>query len=73
MYPVQMVNRISKLRRENGRSGQEQHPSEKLPSFHILLDHSEKECAAEEGCLVTYNAKSQLQTHYYRQSREYTY
>ena len=73
MYPVQMVTKMPKLKRENDRPRQEQPGSGRLSSFSVLLEHAEKDNVPENGCLVTYNAKSQLQTHYSRQSREYTY
>ncbi|MCI8528861.1 MAG: hypothetical protein HFH82_06890 [Lachnospiraceae bacterium] len=64
---------MPKLRRENDSPDQRQNQPRKPVSFgNVLEEKIEKECPAE--CyVVTYNVKSQLQTYYYHQSKEYTF
>ena len=72
VYPVQMVARPSKLKRENGRSGQGRPDSSNTSSFRQLLETAVSENCPPECYVVTYNANCQLQTYSYR-SREYTW
>ena len=72
MYPIQTVARMPKLRRENGSSGQQRPRNSRPPSFGTLLDEAAANCP-EEVYLVTYTADRQLQTYYYRPSKEYTF
>lgn len=72
VYPVQMVSRPSKLKRENGRSGQGRPDSSNTSSFRQLLETAVSENCPPECYVVTYNANCQLQTYSYR-SREYTW
>ena len=73
VYPVQMVTKTPKLKRENEHSKQQRGQTGTPISFDTVLEKKiEKECPAD--CyVVTYNVKSQLQTYYYHQSREYTF
>ncbi|MCM1220586.1 MAG: hypothetical protein NC548_39475 [Lachnospiraceae bacterium] len=73
MYPVQMVARTPKLKREKENSGYRHIGNSKAPSFGTVLEQTAKAEYGEEIYLVTYTADKQLQTHYYRQSREYTF
>jgi len=68
-----MVARMSKLKREHHGAGQQQQDSSASPSFGVTLNKTAVKKDSEENCVVTYNAKRQLQTFYYCQSREYTY
>ena len=72
VYPVQMVSRQSKLKRENGRSGQNRSDSSSTSSFRQLLETTASENCPAECYVVTYNAHCQLQAYSYR-SREYTW
>ena len=71
VYPVQMVSKQSKLKRENGRSGQHRPNSSNTSAFRQFLDEAASEGCPAECYVVTYNANCQLQTYSYR-SREYT-
>lgn len=73
VYPVQMVTRVSKPSRENGRQGRRQPGSSKNSLFDTVLDNAMERRSPADCYTVTYNANSQLQTYYYRQSREYTF
>ncbi len=72
VYPVQMVAKTPKLKRENGRSRQQRQDTQNASGFRVFLeDAAGRDCPAE--CyVVTYNADRQLQTYTYR-SREYTF
>lgn len=73
VYPVQMVAKTTKLKRENGRSGQQRSGSNSTSSaFRLLLEKTVGEECPAECYVVTYNADMQLQTYNYR-SREYTF
>lgn len=73
VYPVQTITQMPKLRRENRQTGQRQRQQPKNVSFgNVLEEKIGNQCPAE--CyVVTYNGKSQLQTYYYLQSKEYTF
>ena len=71
VYPVQMVAKTTKLKRENGRSGQQRSGSN-TSAFRLLLEKAVSEECPAECYVVTYNADMQLQTYNYC-SREYTY
>ena len=71
VYPVQMVSKTSKLKRDNGRSGQRDSGSSNASAFRHLLDEAIIENCPAECYVVTYNANCQLQTYSYR-SREYS-
>lgn len=73
VYPVQMVARTAKLKRENGNPRHNQPEHSALLSFGGALRQAAEKNCPEEVCLVTYSADRQLQTHYYRPSREYTF
>lgn len=68
-----MITKMPKLRRENEQSKQQHNPAGKPVSFGTVLEEKTgNECPAD--CyIVTYNVKSQLQTYYFHQSREYTF
>lgn len=71
VYPVQMVAKTTKLKRENGRS-QQQRSNSNSSAFRLLLEKAADEECPAECYVVTYNADMQLQTYNYR-SREYTF
>ena len=73
VYPVQMVARVSKLSRENGKQSKRQSGSSKNSLFDTVLSNTMENKAPAECYTVTYNADSQLQTYYSRQSKEYTF
>lgn len=75
VYPVQMVTMVSKLSRESNRQSKRQPDAPKNGLFDTVLNNAiENKTKAPADCYtVTYNADSQLQTYYYRQSREYTF
>lgn len=72
VYPVQMVTRVSRASRENGKQRQKQPSPAKPPAFDTVLSNAMENKAPADCYTVTYNANSQLQTYFYRQSREYT-
>lgn len=72
VYPVQMVAKTPKLKRENGRSGQQRRDSSNASDFRLFLEEAVSENCPAECYVVTYNANCQLQTYSYR-SREYTF
>lgn len=73
VFPVQMVAKVSKASRENGRQKQRQSNSSKNSLFDSFLNRPIESESSAEGYTVTYNADRQLQTYYYRQSKEYTF
>ncbi|MCM1567881.1 MAG: hypothetical protein NC081_00360 [Roseburia sp.] len=73
MFPVQEVSRVSRTRREGGNSQQHHSAEAKADGFAVILDKALDESRPVDCYTVTYNARSQLQTYYYRHSREYTY
>lgn len=68
-----MVARALKLRQENGNSRQRQSENSKSPSLCAVPEQAAGSDYPEEVYLVTYTVDRQLQTHYYRPSREYTF
>ena len=72
VYPVQMVAKTTKLKRENGRSGQRRSETSGKSHFRHFLEDAAGEDCTTECIVVTYNADRQLQTYHYR-SREYTF
>lgn len=72
VYPVQMVSKTAKLKRENGRSGQRRSDTSGKSDFRLFLEDAVDEDRTTECIVVTYNADRQLQTYHYR-SREYTF
>ena len=66
-----MVARALRLRQENGNSRQRQPENSKSPALRTTLEPPAGNDCPEEVYLVTYNMDRQLQTHYYRPSREY--
>lgn len=72
VYPVQMVAKPTKLKRDNGRSGQRRPETSGKSNFRRLLEDAVGEDCTTECYVVTYNANSELQTYHYR-SREYTF
>lgn len=68
-----MVARALRLRQENGNSRQRQPENPKSPSLCAIPEQAAGTDCPEEVYLVTYNVDRQLQTHYYRPSREYTF
>ena len=72
VYPVQMVDKKSKLKRENGRGGYHRRYSSNI-SFNEYLAIAEEEAAPAECYTVTYTADRRLQTYSYHVSREYTF
>ena len=73
VYPVQMVTKMSRVSRENGRQNKRQPNSAKNPAFDIILSDAMESKAPADCYTVTYNADRQLQTYFYRQSKEYTF
>lgn len=73
VFPVQMVAKVSKASRENGRQNQRQSNPSKAGLFDSLLNRPIEGESPAEGYTVTYNADRQLQAYYYRQSKEYTF
>ena len=73
VYPVQMVDKKSKLKRENGRSSQRRRKSSNTSSFDKFLEIAREEAAPAECYTVTYTADRRLQTYSYHVSREYTF
>ena len=72
VYPVQEVNKKSRLKKENrGDSYHRRKSSES--SFSELLESIREESAPAECYTVTYTADCLLQTYSYRVSREYTF
>lgn len=72
VYPVQMVAKTTKLKRENGRSGQRRSGTSGKSDFRLILEDAVSEDRTTECIVVTYDANMQLQTYHYR-SREYTF
>lgn len=73
VYPVQMVDKKSKLKRENGRRGHHRQSSSSFSSFGKFLEIAKEDAAPAECYTVTYTADRRLQTYSYRVSREYTF
>lgn len=73
VYPVQMVTRVSKVSREKGKQNKKYPCSAKGFTFDTILKDAMENKAPADCYTVTYNADSQLQTYFYRQSREYTF
>ena len=73
VYPVQMVNKKSKLKRENGRGGHHRRHPSNTSSFDEILELAREEAEPTECYTVTYTADRRLQTYSYRVSREYTF
>ena len=73
VYPVQMVDKKSKLKRENGRGGHHRRNSSTIISFDEFLETAKEEAAPAECYTVTYTADRRLQTYSYHVSREYTF
>lgn len=73
VYPVQMVTRVSKVSRENGKQNKRHPRSAKNFAFDTVLSNAMENKTPADCYTVTYNADSQLQTYFYRQSREYTF
>ena len=67
-----MVARVSKISREKGKQNKRQPNSEKNLAFDTVLSNVMENKAPADCYTVTYNADRQLQTYFYRQSREYT-
>lgn len=72
MYPVQVVSRVPKTRRENGGSSQRNTSSPKTNAFAAVLEKAVRQEHPMNCCVVTYNASRELQTFSYGYSREYT-
>ena len=73
VYPVQMVNKKSKLKRESGRNGHHRQNSSGTFSFDDFLEIAKEEAAPAECYTITYTSDRRLQTYSYRVSREYTF
>ena len=73
VYPVQMVDKKSKLKRENGRTGHHRRNFSDTSSFDDFLEIAREETAPAECYTVTYTSDRRLQTYSYRVSREYTF
>ena len=73
VYPVQMVNKKSKLKKEKGRNGHHRRYSSGTISFNEFLEIAKEEAAPAECYTVTYTADRRLQTYSYRVTREYTF
>ena len=73
VYPVQMVDKKSRLKRENGRSGQHRGKSSGTSSFDEFLEIAKEEAAPAECYTLTYTSERRLQTYFYCVSREYTF
>ena len=73
VYPVQMVDRKSKLKRENGKGGRRRRDSSSFSSFNEFLENAKEEVAPAECYTVTYTADRRLQTYSYHVTREYTF
>jgi len=73
VYPVQVVSRAPKTRRENGSSRQPQPGEPKTAAFHAVLKEAIAENQPIDCYTVTYNAGRTLQTYFYQPSREYTF
>ena len=73
VYPVQMVDKKSKLKRENGRGGHHRRDSSSFSSFDEFLEIAKEEAAPAECYTVTYTADRRLQTYSYRVTRDYTF
>lgn len=72
VYPVQVISRATKTRRENSGSGQRQHAPSEDVAFSVVLDRVMVENQPTDCYTVTYNANRELQTYFYQPSREYT-
>ena len=73
VYPVQMVTKKSKLKRENERGGYKRRNPSRSSSFNELLESISEVSAPAECHTVTYTADRRLQTYSYRVTREYTF
>ena len=73
VYPVQMVDKKSRLKRENGRSGHHRRDSSANSSFDEFLETAREEAAPAECYMVTYTADRRLQTYSYLVTRNYTF
>lgn len=74
MVPVQVVSRISRLRREAGQSASQTFSGAKEnESFDHIFQQKLAEKEELDCYTVTYGRNRQLQTFYYQPKREYTY
>ena len=73
VYPVQMVDKKSRLKKDNGRGGYHRRDSSGASSFDEFLELAREKAAPPECCTVTYTADLRLQTYSYRVTREYTF
>lgn len=72
MYPVQVVPRAPRTRRENGSFGQRQPKAPQTIAFTEVLEEAIAENQPMDCYTVTYNANKALQTFFYQPTREYT-
>lgn len=73
VYPVQMVASVSMISRERDKRRKRQPNSGKSSLFDTVLSNAMENKAPADCYTVTYNADSQLQSYFYRQSKEYTF
>lgn len=73
VYPVQMVAKPPKLKRENRGAGHRRRSSSDPSPFGELLESAMREAGPTECHTVTYTADRQLKTYSYRYSVEYTF
>lgn len=73
VYPVQMVAMVSRPSRESGKQSKKRFNTQKNRLFDTVLNNAMENKAPADCYTVTYNADSQLQTYFYRQSKEYTF
>lgn len=73
VYPVQMVAMVSKPSRGDGRQKKGRSNAQKNSLFDTVLNNAMESKAPADCYTVTYNADRQLQSYFYRQSKEYTF
>lgn len=73
VYPVQMVAMVSRPSRGDGRQKRRQPNAPKNNLFDTILNNAMESKTPADSYTVTYNADRQLQSYFYRQSREYTF
>ncbi len=70
---VQMVSMISSTRRDNENREKQDRANSKGPTFTQVLNKVVKENVPQDIINITYDSKSNINTFFYHQSKEYTF
>lgn len=70
---VQMVSMISSTRRDNENREKQDRANYKGPTFTQVLNKMVKENVPQDIINITYDSKSNINTFFYHQSKEYTF